>query len=391
MKRSFLVLAALAAVAVMLGVTMIETLTGYDRHVRNAPWPAGLGSTDHAPSHFRSRAEPTPDALELIRLAEPLGVDFRLRSRDMPPLPQRAEFDAIKQPLTDYLGHQLARDRDGIDAPPQSVLAFLDTHRAELSAVRSHILGSQRIEWPVRMTNFADSPIPNLLGHLELVRIFCADALADARFGGDDAWEDLHAAWQLGAGLRSRPDEISQLIALAMSRMISAAAMHIPQEPPAWFAEVGVFDHGRAILSALQVQAWSWTQLDNPVMRFGGINAADHLRQEAEAMTRTNDCAIDHEARGRAAEASLHRWTVFAKATFANAWSMWSRVARFTAEREATARVVQLLRGAAATTSSRCSDGQWLVTPRSIAFSRDIHVTAGTKYPLRFALSDSRE
>src|SRR5207248_1221018 len=116
-------------------------------------------------------------AVALTRLVAPLGVDFAS------PRLHRAskEFDAIKKPLSDYLEAQLARPSNAIDDAPPVLAAYLAEHRAQLDAVRAHLLAGTAIAWKAQLSKGFDAPLPNLLGHMELTRLFVADALLQAR------------------------------------------------------------------------------------------------------------------------------------------------------------------------------------------------------------------
>jgi hypothetical protein len=55
-----------------------------------------------------------------------------------------------------------------------------------------------------------------------------------------------------------------------------------------------------------------------------------------------------------------------------NLGAMWQRVGRFRAEREATAKILEIKSGRTPSSSSQCSDGTWIVTPGHIRFSKRI-------------------
>src|SRR4051812_7338112 len=74
----------------------------------------------------------------------------------------------------------------------------------------------------------ADAPAPNLLGHMNLSKLFIVRALSKARANDPTAWDELHALWLLDRTLWDRPELISKLIALATSRMVNAAAAKMP-------------------------------------------------------------------------------------------------------------------------------------------------------------------
>jgi hypothetical protein len=379
MKKAILIVVAVPVVAwcvlAILAVSM-------ERSAVARPWPNGLGGLDSVAARYPERAAATPAALALTKLTVPLGVDITPRADRKPgmPPPSRKDFDAIKAPLHDYITRQVERPSTAIDDAPPAVAAYFDVHRAQLDAVRAHILSGAPIAWTVQLQHGLDMPIPNLLGHMELARLFVADALMKARRGDATAWEDLHAVWQLDAGLRSRPDLISQLIALASTRMTNATAAKLPLPAPAWLAEVQAFDYRRGIVRGF---------IAGPYIRVSAADAAEHVRIAFVDMAKSNACDVDEDALMQAVKRSIPKWNLLANIGIPNISSLWQRVVRVTPEIELTEKVLQLRRGEMPPSSSRCSDGQWLVTPATVKFSRTLREPkTGTHYPLEFAALD---
>src|SRR5207244_3328290 len=227
-------------------------------------------------------------------------------------------------------------------------------------------------------------------------RLLVADALLKARGGDAAAWDDLHAIWLLDGGLRPRPDLISQLISLAMARMTNAAAAKMPLPEPAWLGELRAADYRRSYMAAMQAEAWSWTHvahaggpLASPYIRVCGADVADHVRVAFVNIAKSNACDVGGDALGQELVGSLPRWNVLGRIAVPNIGSMWQRVARSTPELELTEKVLTLRRGETPSSSSRCSDGQWLVTASSVKFSRTLRgPKTGVNYPLEFAALD---
>jgi hypothetical protein len=234
------------------------------------------------------------------------------------------------------------------------------------------------------------APLPNLRAHLALTRLLVARALSGSE------WEDLRAAWALQTGLRSRPELISQLVALSSLKIIIAAARKLPPPSPAWFQDVMQFDERRATLAAMQQQAWYIQQavenegddttsvrdrLQEIVMKpfdeiFAG-NTVALLRGVAVDLADSRECAFDGIAFDRRLRSQVPFWNIVARYSTPNLGAVWQRVARFTAEREATAIVLALKEGRTPRLSSNCSDGSWRLTQDSsgakhLRFSREI-------------------
>jgi len=393
------VIAIVVAVPLLAWCLLSLAATWMQRSVAARPWPSELGSLDSVAARYPERDASTPAAVALTRLAVPLGVDLAPRDgrRVVAPLPTRKEFQAIKQPLAQYLDAQVVRPSNAIDDAPPALAAYLASHRAQLDAVRAQLLAGAPVGWKQQLSRGIDAPIPNLLGHMELARLFVADALLKARAGDAAAWDDLHALWMLDAGLRSRPDLISQLIALASARMTNAAATKLPLPEPAWFEDVRATDYRRAIVASMQAEAWTWTHLretnpiTRPYLRLSGADVAEHMRTAFVELTKSSACDVDEAALMNAVQRSLPRWNALARMALPNISGMWQRVARVTPELELTTKVLQLRRGEVPSPDSRCSDGQWLVTGSSLKFSRAMHVPkSGTNYPLEYAALNLR-
>ena len=388
MKKAILIVLAIPVVAWLALAGAAEWM---QRSVAARPWPNGLGGFDTVAARYPDRAAATPAAVALTKLTVPLGVDIAPRGeRFVPTPPSRKDFDAIQKPLGAYITAQLERPSTAIDNAPPAVAAYLDAHRAQLDAVRADVLSGAPIAWTVQLERGMDMPIPNLLGHMELTRLFVARALMTG------SWDDLHAVWQLDSGLRPRPDLISQLIALASTRMINASAAKLPLPAPAWLAEVRAFDYRRGIVASMQSEANSWQSLPagggvrgfiaGPYVRVSAADAAEHMRAAFVDMAHSNACDVDEEALMQAVKRSIPKWNVLANMGIPNISSLWQRVARVTPELELTEKALQLRRGETPSPSSRCSDGQWVVTPASVKFSRKLRAPkAGTNYPLEFA------
>jgi len=368
-----------------------------ERRAAARPWPDGLGSIDSVPARYPDRAADTPAALALTRMTMPLGVDLAQRERRFVAAPPaRREFGAINAQLRTYIEAQLTRPSEGIDPPPLLIGYFAD-HGAQLDAVRTHLLSGAPIAWKTELSRGFDAPIPNLLGHMELARLFVADALVKARANDAAAWDDLRAVWLLDAGLRSRPDLISQLIALASSRMVNAAAAKLPLPAPAWLAELSAVDYRKSLSASMQAEAWAWTHLPSrgggwlarPYVRLSGADAAEHLRAGFARMAASSACDVDEAALTDAVVGSIPRWNVLARTAIPNLAGVWQRAARMTPELELTAKVLQLRRGETPSPESRCSGGRWIVTASSVKFSGNLRAPkTGTNYPLEYAALD---
>jgi hypothetical protein len=394
MKKAILIIVAVPVVAWVLLWIVAASM---ERSVASRPWPGGLEGLDKVAARYPERNAETSAALALTRLTVPLGVDIAPRAdrRFTPASPARKEYDAIKKPLHDYIDAQLVRPSNAIDDAPPALAAYLADHRAQLDGVRAHLLSGAPIAWKMQLSKGFDAPIPNLLGHLELTRLFLADALLKTRGGDAAAWDDLHAIWLLDGGLRPRPDLISQLISLAMGRMTNAAAAKMPLPEPAWLGVLRAADYRHSLMASMQSEAWGWMHLPHyggrlasPYIRLCGADIAEHVRVAFVNLAKSNACGVG-DTLSQDVNDALPRWNVLGRIAVPNIASTWQRASRTIPETELTEKVLQLRRGETPSPFSRCSDGRWLVTASSVKFSRTLRgPKTGLNYPLEYAALD---
>ena len=391
MKKAILIIVAVPVVAWVLLWILAAAM---ERSVASRPWPGGLEGLDKVAARYPERNAETSAALALTRLTVPLGVDIapRVERQSKATPPTRKEYDAIKTPLHDYIDAQLGRPSNAIDEAPPALAAYLADRRAQLDGVRAHLLSGAPIAWKTQLSKGFDAPIPNLLGHMELARLFVADALVKARGGDAAAWDDLHAIWLLDGGLRGRPDLISQIISLAMGRMTNAAAAKMPLPEPAWLGELRAADYRHSFMASMQSEAWGWMHLPrygghlaSPYIRLCGADVADHVRVAFVKLAKSNACDVG-DTLSQDVNDALPRWNVLGRIAVPNIAATWQRAARTTPELELTEKVLQLRRRETPSPFSRCSDGRWLVTASSVKFSRTLRgPKTGLNYPLEYA------
>jgi hypothetical protein len=291
-----------------------------------AEWPERLGTIEAVPARFPD-ADTSSAALKLMNMAAPLGVDFT--SPKMHSHISRAPFDAIKAALQ----HPLQ------DAPSPILRQYFEAHRAELDDIREHILTGGPIRWSMRIREGEAAPVPNLLGHLNLSKLFTARAIATG------SWDDLHAVWVLNRNLWDRPELMCGLIALAGSRMVNGAAGAMPLPTPAWFSEVQSLDYRHRFAVCYQFEAWSHRRICDDLIAehrvwspFIDLCAADSV----EAMRKgTADVLTLNAVR----PVAVARWNTIGKAALTGMFDSWNRLVLFRAELEATSKILAVRRG----------------------------------------------
>jgi hypothetical protein len=381
-KRLFL---AIALVPLFAWLTCWAIAASMTRKAESGAWPERLGTIADAPSHFPD-AEQSIAATELTKMTAPLGISITPRNLN-PHIPPE-EFEGIKKPLGEYVTAALSRTSN--DAPPAVVSAYLANHDAELNVIRDHILTAGPITWSVRYRLAEDAPLPNLLGHMSLTKLFVVRALSKK------SWDELHAVWLLNRDLWDRPELICVLISLAATRMMNAAAAQMPLPVPQWFAEVQSLDYRHRFAATFQAEAWThqrisadllktspvWRALIAPWIDMCAADSTERMRLRTTELMSTRSCDLANDPIGRKA-VIVARWNTIGKAVVPGIFFAWERLARFRAELEMTRNVLALRGGTTPSSASSCTDGTWIVAPRSIRFSRDIAVTPpATKYPL---------
>jgi hypothetical protein len=192
---------------------------------------------------------------------------------------------------------------------------------------------------------------------LTAARALVADALTKARANDSAAWEDLHAAWNLAHSLEGHPQLMVQTAALATARMINAIAWKMPLPVPVWFGELQAGDKVRPLLEAFQHQTASYAKDGLSIFPTKMLaDSVDRDRGIAEELVKETRCDVN----------------VGENELGTDLRSVWRRVFRYRAEREATANALRVREGKPVETASRCSDGGWTFDGTTLRFSREI-------------------
>ena len=362
--------------AVIVAAWFIGSLvaTNEMQRIGDKAWPAGLGTL--ASVEARVRPQKTSDgARRMVTLAAPLGISFDRST---------AEPDAVRTAIGEYVKAEHVRSESAIGEPPANVLSYISAHEAAIDALRDHLLHGDPIEWEVDLSRGIDAPLPNLLGHIHVAKLLTTRALLRARNNDVRAWDDLHAAWRLTHSLEARPELISQLIVLAMSRMVNAAAWKLPAASVAWLDEMRNVDQRRLLLGGFQFDTWMlWRHgeestkgalvtIARPYLRWSVAHMTDHQRRIAEEIAATTTCGFDGAAFSQHVTESIPRWNVFARVATPDLGSVWQKAFRTIAEREATMNAMRIAHGQPIIAKSVCSDGAWQYTNGRLSFSRDL-------------------
>jgi hypothetical protein len=306
-----------------------------ERKAFDTPWPLEAGPARAAASRYPDQ-ETSEAARELTRLA----AYFRI------PLAPRREGDVtiaepLKRDLEPYVQTHLARPSFAIDPAPPLLSRIFAT--SQFAAIRERLLRGEPIAWPVRFTT--GGPMPNLTGHVTLHRLLIASALDRARRGDAGAWEDLRASRELNRSLWSRPELLSHVVALQVTRSAVAAARKLPPPAPAWFEEMLAEEMEPRFVRSLQAD----------LLLTASTRALQIGRDTTEQAVASRACAVD----GRAFDARVAEHEP--PEELPSMGSTWQRIARYRAEREATRIALAVRAGVPPPLASVCSDRSWKV------------------------------
>lgn len=343
MKKALLILAAVAFVGWVLsslGVSVLPWIwaEGAVTAAAAKPWPGELGPLGSVASRYPPLEE-NAAARRLTSLADAL-----------PP------SDAIDE----FVRREITRDEIAIGEPP--VLP-------DVSAIRD-LLRQESVVWE-RQDGIGDGATTRLRAtQMTVARTLVATALAKARVNDPTAWEDLHAVWSLARALDPYPQMMVQTAALSMVRSINGVAWKMPLPTPPWFAELQERDFLPRLLEAFQFQVASyWNGREESFPTKWLANSIEKDRGIAEALFVENRSDVNAPMNDLGTDLS----------------SVWRRVFRYRAEREATANALRVREGKSIEIGSRCSDGGWTFDGTTLRFAREI-ATAAPDAPMPLVL-----
>ncbi|MFL6246976.1 MAG: hypothetical protein ACJ74H_13180 [Thermoanaerobaculia bacterium] len=368
------VTALFAAIIAIWLIAYFTAASAMERAVHE-PWPMNLGTLAALDQRVRPQAM-NDAARQLIVVAAPLDIRFEKSAK--------SPSDPVRTAIGEYVKAEHVRAEATIGEVPHDIAEYLIAREAKIDALRDHLLRAPAIQWEIDGAKGLDAPIPNLLAHMHIARLLTTRALYLARENDVRAWDDLHAVWRLAHSLEARPELISQLIYLHLSRSVNGIAWKLPQPAPVWFGEVQKVDHRRLMLAAAQYDSWMVSRhtersmegllplIARPYYRWSTVNVMQHARLSAQQLAAMTACRFDGTAYSRNQLESIPRWNIIALIATPNIGAAWQRVFRATAEREATANAMRVLQGQSIVVTSACSDGAWKYDGTRLSFSRDL-------------------
>jgi hypothetical protein len=135
----------------------------------------------------------------------------------------------------DYLQRELAVADERIGPAPPAIERFLEERDGEISAIESVLLNADEPRWELDVTASMEAPMLNLAGAIRLQRLLMTRALLLARSGSPDAAvETMEASWRLHDAFLSRPDLLSQIIAIGVARLQAGVLRKIDSPAYGW-------------------------------------------------------------------------------------------------------------------------------------------------------------
>lgn len=327
--KKLLIVAAVVVVVLALVLWVISWFRAPEAVATSAarPWPGGLGTLESAAK----------------RSSEVKANEASVRLTSLGNAVPRSEA------VEEFVRREIVRGTLAIGTPPAL---------PDVAAIRELLL-REPVVWEHRY-EIGDAEVSDSRGmQMTVARALIASALVKARAGDPSAWEDLHAVWKLARALDGNPQMMMQTAALSMVRMVNAVAWKMPLPAPAWFGELQQRDAVRPLLEAFQVQTVSYWKSDSEMFPTRMLaDSVEHDRRIAELVWSTPGCEIQPEMNKLGTDLS----------------SVWQRVLRYRAEREATANALRVREGKPIETKSVCTDGTWTFDGKTLRFGKDIKV-----------------
>lgn len=376
MRIRNVVIIALAIVVVAVAVVAAMNMLSSDAEEKSLQAFKSGESEAAFVQRYPAIAQKNASAARAEELAAGLPVNLRRiegktagRTPDLDP--------KLLEAMSTWLKQQHEEPNDDIAPLPALVSDWLAERGPQVDAMARHLDSAAIPRWPMTPSGLrSEQPLPNLLGHMRLTRVLSVAALdAEARGDHERAWMLEHAAWKLAQGLQTRPELISQLIAIAGARMIAATSRKLEPPVPAWFGEVSALQARRGIYDALRFEMTNTTNaieheesvrggdggtgeqigmyVMRPALRWAAADAAQAAAAEFQSLRTADACSIDVAAVNKRIEERMSPLSRrFSRVVLANLASGFVRAASAELAIEGTTNVLALK-------SARDAAGAW--------------------------------
>lgn len=350
-------------------------------------WEPAFGTLESIVERYPA-TEVNSSALEIERIGAELGADIvpqSVEDRVRPAEDVKRDFGWVKKHVfNSYLKAMLEQPATGaLEAPPEEFGAYLARHDDSLRELRA-ALTEDRIPavWRSDISLLAEAPIPNLLGHIDLVKLMTSAAL-ERLWAGDEATalQYLDAGSQLTRGLRDSPIIINQLILIAETRILAGALRHVDAVPDGWLERFD-YDYRGALLQAMKYEGWvllytdgdedlgnsAWEKavklVAEPYARYCLADVSGRWRERIENLERVESiCDYDLAAQQADMNIPVPRWNHFGQIFVPNLGNAVYRVSRLELDLELTRLILEAKRNPLANDvsipSRACSEDSW--------------------------------
>jgi hypothetical protein len=152
-------------------------------------------------------------------------------------------------------------------------VTYIAAHEEQLEALRHQLLTGETPLWESDLSRLGEAPLPNLLGQINLHKLFTNLAFERIHSGDTEgALEHIQASWNLARSLDNSPALISQLIRIAATRMQLGALRHVSDVPELWIDRLAQADFREPFVTAMKYEGWIWLYLDDSEIWNTGSN-----------------------------------------------------------------------------------------------------------------------
>lgn len=327
-------------------------------------WAKEFVSLESFPDRFPT-TKANQSALELEKLSAKIGIDLAPKhsERNHPSISQQKAYKDLSKEIKSLLNKRLD---DGISNETKisdDLQKFLTTNENKLNEIVEYVLHNESPSWEIDLKKHIYAPIPNLLGQMNLQYLLNLRAsLLFQQSRTSEATKNLEASWKINQHLFQRPDEISYLIGIAISRILAGNLRQIPVEYVQW--------HSRLIDSKIQNQYWIvveaevWSMvkgaregtLDNtnekrtvankilaPFVRTMILDYAKLKLQFVTALKKRDPCSPKQVLKDYNDIKKLFpKWNRFGPVAFTDPAGPWNRQARLQLDLELTDKILQI-------------------------------------------------
>jgi hypothetical protein len=200
-------------------------------------------------------------------------------------------------------------------------------------------------QWDLDTGKGIDSPTPNLSDHERILSTLCLDALVKSKYGrNSEALEAFQSAWEVNSSIRSRPELISQMLAISSDTTLINVLKRLNEVPEAWKQKLSEHDYRRSLLVAFTTEArfaseWYGMFLTSrtaegsmladpldliasPYLRLCGVEVSENIRTVVKELQK--DWISSEECKVRANEFynSLSWWNLLGQSVMPNLFTV---------------------------------------------------------------------